>query len=428
MRLGEEVIGTIGDIMNEEHPTLAILDLPDKHPGRDPNQANKYVDCRVHKRFVKNMCLKQATNFMNKEGETTSEVQINVLYRLRAYCKENSFRAANYKVVVYQYHFARLAVTEARKFEDLMGTEKWPDKLTTFKTKLLRSSDFDVELDSHEGNGRSILPSLLKEYTSTHPDDAIRNIQNYKSDEVETEEEQVGNPPLTNTTDPMTDGSPVQYSPCIEKDSVSPDQEDCRSQQGRKMPVQVPALEDGLRMGPSESRAEWPERIKTLLKTVNVEVYHGEWDMYLKIIWNEDDDDFDIVLCYPPFRSPKNPSKAGDTYDDHLRDRDFTLYSSKCFAALRRGGSVFIMSSADYAPKWKNALQQADFDVWKGLFVMIRSMKGRQMRRKGMFSQVFNEFGVIARKPGNRSDKFTLNLQDVVRTNHVQIPPSPRRH
>lgn len=48
--------------MIEEHPSLMNMDLPRTHPGKDPNETNKYVDCRVYKKFVKNMCLKQATN------------------------------------------------------------------------------------------------------------------------------------------------------------------------------------------------------------------------------------------------------------------------------------------------------------------------------------------------------------------------------
>ena len=48
----------------------------------------------------------------------------------------------------------------------------------------------------------------------------------------------------------------------------------------------------------------------------------------------------------------------------------------------------------------------AGFNVWNGLFVLLRSMEGRQLRRKGTFPQIFNEFGVIARKPGNRRDEL----------------------
>lgn len=33
-------------------------------------------------------------------------------------------------------------------------------------------------------------------------------------------------------------------------------------------------------------------------------------------------------------------------------------------------------------------------------------MKGRQLRRKGIFPQTFCEFGVVARKPGIRTDNF----------------------
>lgn len=71
-----------------------------------------------------------------------------------------------------------------------------------------------------------------------------------------------------------------------------------------------------------------------------------------------------------------------------------------------------MMTSVDYMPKWKDAFRLAGFDVWPGAQAIVRSMVGRQLRRVGKFPQMFYNLCVIARKPGNRPDKFIAQLTE----------------
>jgi len=388
VRLGADVIREIGLIMMEEHPCLASLDLEDGHPAKNPDEASKYIDCRVYRNFVNNMSLKQATNFISREHETTSEVQIHVLHRLRLYSRGNKFKAANFKYVIDQYHKARLATLEARKFETLLGTTDWPSQLMNFRSKLLRSNQFDEELLSHEGNGTVILPSLIQEYCELFPDEALRNIKKYNS---------------------VLEGDPQENENILARTDEEPeDTNRCEQIQIESEPsVAQPEPEQHMEMTVEERRAETIR----LLKAIDVEVYNNTWYQYFTSVAG-DDVQFDFVLSDPPFGNGDNPSKSGEGYKDHLTDEDFKSFSEKIFNYTTPGGYVFLRTSADYAPLWKTSLGNAGFKIWGGLFVMVRSMKGRQLRRKGDFPQVFTDFGVVGKKLGKHRDNFRLNLDD----------------
>ena len=143
------------------------------------------------------------------------------------------------------------------------------------------------------------------------------------------------------------------------------------------------------------------------LKKIGCSVVNCTWSRYFLNIRKIEDADFDFHLTDGPFGTPvSNPSDTSRGLNDQLEDSEFQRYSEHSFKSLKRGSYIFIITSADYAQKWKDALRIAGFNVWTGLFVLLRSMEGRQLRRKGVFPQVFNEFGVVARKPGQIQDNF----------------------
>ena len=109
---------------------------------------------------------------------------------------------------------------------------------------------------------------------------------------------------------------------------------------------------------------------------------------------------------------PSNPSDSTRGFVDELQDSDFTKYAQRSFKCLKNGSYSFTITSVEYAPKLKEALRIAGFNVWNGLFPLVRSMEGRQLRRKGIYPQVFCEFGVILRKPGTILDNFKPRLDE----------------
>lgn len=144
IRLGPDVIREIGEIMNSEHPELAVADLPANHPAKlEPSNASRYIECRVFKLFITDQTLKQATKFMTHQEEETHDVQIHVLYRLRTIYREKGYKCPSYKLVVDQYAKCRAAMQQCRTFETFIGSTTWPDQISVLRIKMLRGTSLD---------------------------------------------------------------------------------------------------------------------------------------------------------------------------------------------------------------------------------------------------------------------------------------------
>ena len=110
-------------------------------------------------------------------------------------------------------------------------------------------------------------------------------------------------------------------------------------------------------------------------------------------IRTKDDNDFDMCFTDAPFGTPSNnPSDSTRGVDDQLEDSDFLKYAEKQYKKLKNGSYAFIITSADYSTKWKDAMRIAGFNVWGGLFVLVRSMQAKQLRKKGILPASFCRF------------------------------------
>lgn len=411
IRLGHEVINELGLIMNKEHPELVVVDLPQNHPARkDPTKTSQYVDCRVFKGFISDASLKQASNFLNRDGPDGLEVQIHVLHRLRHLFRENGFRTNGFKVVVEQYTTCQRVLQQCRLFETFIGSTEWPAQLTNFRTKLLRGTQFDAAVMSIADNGDEILPTLIDEYKSFYPDEYARNLvmkqQSSLTDDTQ-DDTQINNANNNNEDIAAVDGGQPGQGETGDGDSPPPlvkplstgepddDKNKTEKLDSDKSTTAVETSEDQRTV----------EMLKNLAK-VGIEVHNSTWDKYCTTTRGDDDQQFDFVLEDPPYGIPSNPSGAGANYDNHIPHKDFLAHSDHIHKMLRHGGYVFIFTSLVYSESWKRALRATGFTVWGGLFIMVKSLVGRQMRRKGMFPQSFTEFAVVARKPGKRTDNF----------------------
>lgn len=61
--------------------------------------------------------------------------------------------------------------------------------------------------------------------------------------------------------------------------------------------------------------------------------------------------------------------------------------------------------------------------MWSGLYILSKSIVGRQLRKKVIFPNALCEFDVVVRKPGTRWDKFVPNYDPY----HVLQCTIPRR-
>jgi len=172
MRLDDRVIEVIGEIVNAEHPDLAVPYTLDKNHGDRVNRATfaRTLDCRVFRNFIHCSSLKSATKFMNAAGEDGILSQINTLYRIRETSRLHRFKPVSFKVVAEQFQKATSALKEVRKFERLIETTKWPSEMTTMRKNLLQTGKFDVEVSINSGNEHTILNNLLAMYRKVCPE------------------------------------------------------------------------------------------------------------------------------------------------------------------------------------------------------------------------------------------------------------------
>lgn len=92
------------------------------------------------------------------------KLTINCLHRLREISLSNKCKPVPHKQVVEQFSLAKDALSECRKFEKLIETDKWPKEMTICKDNILRTTRFDDEISSNRGNEKDILPSLVQTY------------------------------------------------------------------------------------------------------------------------------------------------------------------------------------------------------------------------------------------------------------------------
>lgn len=79
VKLSDEVIETLGTILNSEHKELAMQSL--SKLGGKGNR--KGVDSRVYRKIVSTSTLKQSKVFMSAEGDDADELRICTLWRIK---------------------------------------------------------------------------------------------------------------------------------------------------------------------------------------------------------------------------------------------------------------------------------------------------------------------------------------------------------
>lgn len=187
LRLSQRLVNTIGDIVTSEHPDLIASPFTLSgvvRPSKSPSTSN--TDCRVFRNFIHISSLKSCIPFMNASGADGELAQVNTLYRVRDMCRLHNFKPVSYKLVGEQFQKAKAALQEARKFEELLETDKWPSEMETTKANLICTTKFDIAVLTNKGNDRAILDVILELYRRTCPQIASFKEEKYKAKYVTT--------------------------------------------------------------------------------------------------------------------------------------------------------------------------------------------------------------------------------------------------
>lgn len=440
LRLPIAVLDEMGSIMSEEHFDIGAARLPESHPARkDPRMASRYIDCRVFRNFITITSIKQATSFMTATGYDGEKVQVNVLHRIRQHCRCNKYKPVSFKVVSTEVQKATAALEEARKFEIFLNDTNWPHELMTLRTNLLRGKTLDDEVTANKGNNSELLPTLLNEYRELFPHLTALKEAKFKSRfnlhpsavDVPSAEEQNAVAEY-NVPPPEDDGSPPENEEGPLRMNTVPEDtvKEREGKEDNKGPgTELFAGKGSAGTGQSKSKGDQDstaasarlardtatsiKTIQDVLLSVGIKAFNVQWQRYISTVYKACGDLFDMILTDPPFGIKANASGASKNYEGNIPDEDFHAFAKFCRSSLKVGGYVFIFTSTNYMPFWKKALQEAGLEVWDSMYVMVKCMKGLQLKKVGLFPQSFTEFGIIARQPGSHEKGFRPDLDSL---------------
>lgn len=74
---------------------------------------------------------------MNPELEIYYDAQVNCIYRVKNLCKINRFRTVQHSDITSQYHDAKAAFKEDKKFPNYLDSATWPVGMDTLRRNMI---------------------------------------------------------------------------------------------------------------------------------------------------------------------------------------------------------------------------------------------------------------------------------------------------
>jgi len=431
MRLSDDVVTVIGEIINSEHPELVLR--PREEYDSDRSELLHSVDCRVYRKFVNITSLKSATVFMKAEGELGVQAQINALYRVRDLCRENGYKAAPFRTVAQQFQKARAALMEAKKFETLLESSTWPEEMEAVRLNLLRTTKFDDDVEANTGNDTDILPSVLESYRRACSSIAPQKEAKYRASFTADAQVTVATDSLPiegNLPNCDDENQPSPSTPAIGLGTSRPaalsstgdevgTPKDFSGVETHPEETACGTVEKNRRDAPpknvSAATTEASERLQIAgidaLNELGIVAYQMKWQVFYKTVREEGDAQYDLILTDPPYGTPKSRSKAGIGYDNFVDSEDMKQAAECARKLLRPGGWVFLFTSVRYFMQWHEAFRACGFRAPEYPFVIVKNTEGLQEVRGNEFPQNASEFAYVGRAPGQRTDEFKPDLR-----------------
>lgn len=417
VKLSEEVIETIGEILNSEHPEMAksLCSTVGKTAKSSSSERDEFVDCRIYRLIISSHTIKGASEF--KEAEQPD--QVNALFRIQYISSSRFYRPTAPKILNEQTTAARRARQEVEKFESLMESKVWPESMAVCRLNLLRTTKLDSEVQTYHGNDSNCLPVLLNLFKKSCPAQYEWKLKKFSSNicmnaetlPLDIRQREVVSPPVNDVEshevsaesadggpDATIHGSEAPHENVVNqsrngKQAVSNHEND-NSHTGTAFSNRISGDHDS--SGPDQ---------RSVLQKASIKCHQMSWKDYEKTV-HKDGENFNLILCDPPYNLPKNKSKTGKHYRDFIDDDHISSFAQFCRRMVVPGGYVFLFTSFHLFHKWVFAFEKCQMSVMQHPFVLVKISSEMQGYRYSDTPQNACELAVLARVPGAARNSF----------------------
>lgn len=406
LKLSEDVIDCIGEIINEENSKLANARAKNK-----ARSAKTFKDPRVFRKIFNSGTFRKTPTFFTIAGD---EDRKNTLRRLRynAVCTEN-FKGVLPAEVEDQTKKSMAARKEAEKFEKVYGSSDWPPQMVGLKKNLLATAKMDGLIENISGNDRILLQPIADLYKRVCGEDAEKRMKMFSElgfvrDEGENEENSKAtseNPELEAEIPPRDVDLDV-LSPATgdTNPELSPESEDfsAEAESSVREEVAPDTIDEVTAVAETQAATASPKAtdrvpiaVPCSLSPLGVDCFEYTWETY-ELNEVMETQTFDRILCEP---SPLLPDGVKPILLDEMQKKRFAEF---CKRMLVPGGCMILITTVDQYHGWSDAFRTVQMRVMKDALFLIKDTSKVQAN-KSDDPQCAVELAVVAWASGNRS-------------------------
>ncbi len=362
-RISKKTIHAIGEVCNKDCSDIILEDLSlNKEGFRSIEEVISQKDCRLFRKFICFGALRAAKSFMSAVNDGLAEAQVNCIYRLRHWSESHEYKSVPTKIVVEQYNFSILALSEEKKFLELLGNDDWPPNMETINENVLRTTLCDAELSSNSGNDTDVLPLLWNAFKRIHPGKA-RGIE-MQEEGFNQDDSSNNDPPSTTCPETSSDNS---------QNSIDSEEEVTRAMEREKEEKE------------NERKMKLRRDGDRNLKESSIVLSNMAFKSYLTETWTSKSEQVDLIVSAI--------SKTEDT--------DIVMaIPSFCKTVLKAGSyGLFIVSQAHFFMLFK-LFKDGGFETIESPFVILYDRSTIQKRIIVDFPLKDSDVGLLVKTPG----------------------------
>ena len=405
LRLSDEVIACIGEIMNTEYPDLAIKLAHDRSRGKRVRVDSDMLDTRVFRTLLNTSTLRSANLFKNADQDCD---RIYALRRCRFRAVNEGHTSISGLILNEEVENAKAARKEVEKMNKVLGGSQWPLALQNPRINLLETTQLHQQVKENLGEDLPILPRLRELYTDHGKFQASQTLQLFAAGHLNVRR-------MQDAALPETSNGPSQKISHEEQHDCRQPEEGSRSlaKQSNESSNTEPNPE--VRTGSEYSQgtaSEAQNLTHNLLDTYGISTHNTTWQKYEDAIVRSGEElKVDMILSDPPYGLPNNRVGAGRGYDDNIDEKEMELFSQFARHVLVPGGYFLLFTSFHMFPKWKHHLESQNFVVAHIPLLFVKKTSLLQRYSSKVYPQSAAEFGVLGRLRGTHRKHFEPNFR-----------------
>lgn len=400
IRLGPDVMTTLGKIVNSEFPEICIKNKNiDSHGATTADEVKKIVDCRIYRSFVKMNSLYTSTCFMNPKTPVQEQAQVNTLYRVRDIFTTNGFRTIQHRDVTKQYLLSMNALKEEEKFLCSIKATEWPQGMEKTRETLLRSVHMDKELEANRGNEHKLLEPIVVVLKRVHPD-LVDSMESSLKKKIQTTEDNTGK----EKGSARGQGSPKDSGKDENEESDEEENDDSVSEADDEA-SNPPIPENEPTPSPEDIEKLNRDQDMDKLQAKGIHITNETWNEYKMAAGTTADCKVELVITEPPpcpSRSYIHSYRNSSSITSEIDKKEISEFPQFCKWILKPGGYVILLLQFFDYQQWYDAFYLEGFEIMPHPYVFMFSSESIQNRNSVKFPQNACQFGMFVTSPDQK--------------------------